>query len=358
MSEPSALGDRLWLVNGDVLSAKLILLQGGYALVRSPYLGELSVPWEMVKTFETKEAFIRIGLNNGDLISAWVISATDHGVVLRSPQKEGVFVPTQSIIALMRDLGTPAGTEIKSASGVLSAAAGPVPQEPGKPTTKAKKPEEKMWAGSVSLQGAGKTGNRDSISAFLNVEARRNTPRNQLTLRSEAGYGETEGVVDTTQGRIQANERVYYTESAYVLGDMLFEHDRFKDLDLRADGTLGAGIRFWKTELSEFLGDVGFGVSHEIHRNDGTDTNPTVRIGMEYMRRIFAKSKLSQVLTVYPSVGSLSKVRLNSQTTFETPLWDFLSWNFSIVDEYDSQTAKPGVNNNDLSVRTGLSYKF
>jgi len=64
------------------------------------------------------------------------------------------------------------------------------------------------------------------------------------------------------------------------------------------------------------------------------------------------------VLTLFPSVSELGDFRLISRTSFITPILDSLSWDLSIMDEYDTAPRSNDVDKNDIAVRTGLTYTF
>lgn len=203
-----------------------------------------------------------------------------------------------------------------------------------------------------------RTGNREAYDLYFETDWKHTTPRHRLDLKASAGYNETEGVVDNAQARFQPNYRYYFDNNAYTFTDWSFEHDRFKDVTARVDGVGGLGYRFWKNNGSEFTMDAGFGATYLNQKHVEETTDPIAQIGMEYNQKIFEKTELSQILTVYPSLGDMGNVRLRSETKFMTPLTQSLYWSLNVTDDYNSDPKGVDISNNDLAVRSGLQYFF
>ncbi len=356
----SLLADKLYLTNGDVVSGSVISMEENRLKLESSIMGEITIPWESVKGIETNQP-ISLILQNGDRITGNLVS--DHGFELQSDLYNNVTLPKNRIhgigiesnIQLQNDLQSAKDT-IDNISSSLSIQNKTVEELQ---TQLAEVTElDQLWGGSVSLMGGLKAGNREAFDLYFESEVVRETDTEVLTLRGDFGYGESEGVVDTTEGRVQSNLRVFFQEKTFAFGDVLFEHDRFEDLELRVDGTIGSGYQFWKTKDSHFSLDAGAGASHETFRSGGSDSEAILRFGAEFSKVLFGKTKFTQSLTVFPSVGAFGEARLISRSNFSTPILDSLSWNLSIIDEFDTDPRSADIKKNDVAVRTGLSYSF
>ena len=335
-----AFGDRVWLTNGDVLSGTVLRLVDGKLIMQSPYTGELAIDREWVESIQTEQE-VSIFLMNGDSVTVRINPTHDRQTLILSSQNETV-----------REIGMKSIQSINPEPESTDAEASPATEEsldePGRPT----------WKGAVSVLAGAKVGNREAYDLFVQSEAKRTSEHRELTLRGDLGYGESESLVDTTEARFQANLRHYLNERHFIFGDLRLEHDRFEDLDLRADATVGSGYRFWKTDRSELLMDGGVGYSHELLKESADESEPILRLSVEFKQKLFEQSELSEVLTIYPSLGSFGDIRIISQTQFLTPITDSLSWTLNLIDEYDSAPNRPGIEKNDLSFRTGLQYSF
>jgi hypothetical protein len=52
------LADTVWLKNGDKLSGKIILFDGGKLLIQTEYAGAVPVDWKQVKTLESDQELL------------------------------------------------------------------------------------------------------------------------------------------------------------------------------------------------------------------------------------------------------------------------------------------------------------
>lgn len=353
-----AYADKIHLHNGDQISGDIQYMAEGKLVLKSQYAGEITIPFENVKSIESSSS-IPVLLENGDRITAQVVSKRGEKLTLKSDLLGTINLSTRDIAAINVMSASEVGKHLQAAEATIKSLTTELSQTKEQLSVlKDATDLGKLWNGNISLLGGLKVGNREAYDFYLKSIIKRITDREELTIRGSIGYGETEGVVDTTEGSLQPNLRIYYAENSYVFGDLLLEHDRFEDLDLRVDGTVGAGYRFWKTENSEFLGDIGAGLTEEIYKGGDNTTEVTMRASFEYIQTLFEKTKLSQLLTIYPSLGNFGDVRLISETSLITPISDSLSWTLNILDEYDTNPNRPGVKSNDLSVRTGLQYSF
>lgn len=354
--------DKVWLQNGDVISGSVVSLEHDSLLLNSSLMGEVNIPWASVASIQTDKA-VSVILKNGDRITARLNKNNEHPFLLQSdiipqsplPKDRIHAIGVESNIQLQNNLNT-ANAKIETMSSTINDSN--IRIDELETSLAAATEISQLWSGSISLLGGFKTGNRDSKDLFIAAEAVRETDREKLTLRGDFGYGESEDVVDTTEGRVQSNIRVFFNDDYYVFGDLLLEHDRFEDLELRVDGTVGFGYRFWKTDDSEFLIDAGLGASQEVFRSGGSETDGIARFSAEYSRVLIGKTKLKQGLTVFPSISSVGDIRLISRTSLITPILDSLSWDLSIIDEYNSAPRNATVKKNDVAVRTGLTYTF
>jgi len=353
--------DRLWLQNGDSISGTILSLDEDQLQFESSLLGTVTLAWQTILSFETEKS-IPLVLKNGDRLTARIQKGENETVFLHSQLLDGVKISTHSIHSIGIESAIQLENELEAAQAKIQDLSAELLQN-GKQVSELQESLNKatsisqLWSGSVSLLGGMKTGNRQAFDLFIKTEAVRETEREKLTLRGDIGYGETEGIVETTEGRLQSNLRIFYLDDAYVYGDILMEHDRFEDLDFRVDGTVGTGYRFWKTDTSEFSADAGAGLSEELFKEGGDSTEAILRLSLEYKQRLFAKSRFSQVLTVFPSASRFGELRLLSRTSLITPLMGSLSWDLSVIDEFDTDP-RADIKKNDLSVRTGLSYTF
>ena len=337
--------DQIQLKNGDKLTGTLLEYNGNTLNFETKYAGAVRIVSGEISSIETEKNFL-VFLKNGANMPARISPTKNESIKLTTPGNDRLLVSLSDI----NKIKDPDKVEIQTQK---------TPEEVTlldeyRKSLQGKKP----WAGSVSLLSGLRTGNREAYDLYFETDWKHTTPRHRLDLKASAGYNETEGVVDNAQARFQPNYRYYFDNNAYTFTDWSFEHDRFKDVTARVDGVGGLGYRFWKNNGSEFTMDAGFGATYLNQKHVEETTDPIAQIGMEYNQKIFEKTELSQILTVYPSLGDMGNVRLRSETKFMTPLTQSLYWSLNVTDDYNSDPKGVDISNNDLAVRSGLQYFF
>jgi len=353
--------DQILLKNGDRVSGTIESLQDGKITLHSDYAGTLNIDWHSVEGIKS-DSPITLILENGDRVTG-VANYSAGEIQLESSTLGTLSFPVSSIKQAGRG-ELPEGSaryqaaqeKIQSISGELETT-----QQQLADTEKqllSATEISNLWSGNIALQGSVRLGNRDELDANFSAEAKRDTKNEVLTLRANAAYGETENVVDKTELRGQLNQRVFFTDTYYVFGDILLEHDRFESIDFRMDGTAGAGYEWFNTDRGQLLTDLGLGLTYEVDDFGNSTTEPSARIGLEYNQTIFEESQFTQLITLYPSLGNIGDFRLITQSDLSTPISDSLSWLISIINEYDNDPPRANIKKNDLSVRTGIQYNF
>lgn len=333
---PFCFGDQIILINGDRLTGEVVSLVTDTLRLKTDYAGLLNIKRDKIKTLETENPAYLL-LESGEVYYAKIQSLGESELHIHSPEIRSIGI---SLTELLRMSLEPFPPSVADSIPI--------------------KPRADLWKGFVSILGQAQMGNKETLSYFIKGESKYFTDSMQFTLRGEGRYGERSGEVDTTELRGQLNIRKYIIPDGYLFGDILMEHDRFEEIEYRVDSAVGAGYRFINLDRTEFLSDMGIGLTYEQARDMANSyfTEPTLRFGLEWNQKLFEKAKLSHIMTLYPNLGLWGDVRLISETTFQTPIYESLSWTVNITDEYDSQTSNPEIKNNDLSVRTGLQYNF
>ena len=251
----------------------------------------------------------------------------------------------------------PPTPEIVQATAATEVMAGTMEASQDKQSPDQKK-EVDHWKGMVSIMGGFKTGNKDSIDFAGKSQATYTNETNEATLKADAAYGTVDDELETMEVHGGANSRVYFSDNGYLVGDILMEHDQLEDVDLRVDSTLGAGYRWFDTERTRLLTDLGVGINYELYDEIGGEIEPSLRLGLEYTQKFFEQSAFTQNIIMYPSMGTIGEFRLLADTAFLTPLNDSLAWTLNLINEYDSAPPVTKIENHDISLRTGLQYNF
>jgi hypothetical protein len=144
-----------------------------------------------------------------------------------------------------------------------------------------------------------------------------------------------------------------------------FLNSQQQQLDLRT--TLGAAVGRWlvltdKTEVTAFGGAV---YTHEQYSappdpsQPGSQATNNVELvfGAGYTFYHFKTVDIESKVTIYPSLTTPGRVRLNYAPTLNLEVARNLYWNFTLYENYDSQPPV-SANKNDFGITNSIGWKF
>jgi hypothetical protein len=151
----------------------------------------------------------------------------------------------------------------------------------------------------------------------------------------------------------------------YAAGLTEFLNSQQQQLDLRT--TLGAAVGRWlvltdKRELTVFAGAV---YTHEQYSAPPDPNEPGSQVtdnvegvagfGFSYYR--FKTVDIESRFTIYPSLTTPGRVRLNYAPTFNFEIVRNLYWTFTLYENYDSRPPV-NANKNDFGITNSIGWKF
>ncbi|HEY7289134.1 MAG TPA: DUF481 domain-containing protein [Vicinamibacterales bacterium] len=138
-----------------------------------------------------------------------------------------------------------------------------------------------------------------------------------------------------------------------------------QDLDLRT--TLGGAIGRWLvlTSKTEFAALGGVVYTHEQYSappdptQPGSDITNNVEalLGLDLSIFHFKTMQINSKFTVYPSITTFGRVRLNYAPTLNLEIAHNLYWSFTLYENYDSRPPV-NANKNDFGVTNSIGWKF
>lgn len=217
--------------------------------------------------------------------------------------------------------------------------------------------ELKGWERSIALGLTATSGNKDSIGFSGALTAQRAWEKDEWRLGLDGAYGRTEGETNAEllHGVAQYKHLFDARWYGYVLADAL--HDGVAALAYRLTLGPGAGYYFIKSDQTKLSAEAGPSYVYEkLDSADGRDFI-TLRLGERLDHKFNAAAKLWQTLEWLPDVGDFGDYLLIAEIGVETALTKALNLRVVAQDRYDS-TPAAGLKNNDISLISGLSYKF
>ncbi|MBI1389149.1 MAG: DUF481 domain-containing protein [bacterium] len=334
--------DRLFTSNGDRLSGTLTGWSEDGVRFESELAGPVVIEASRVQTLQTAAPFALLLTDGARLIGALEpVDASDE-VYVRLTDDKVARVKIADVVRGATD----------------EALLNPPEPEPEPVAQEAPADTAKPWKGSVSLLAGARSGNKEAIDFYLKSKAEKSFDSMELTLRGDAGYGQSQSKVDTEELRLQGDLKKFLDDNLYLFGDQGFEYDRPEGIQLRSESTAGVGYRFWNTKRSELSTDFGAGVLYERYLSAGDNVEPSLRASLEYRQTFWEATELSELLTVYPRLGTLGSARLMSSTGLKQPITDTLSWTMNLDLDFETDPVARNIDNMDLAFRSGLQYQF
>ena len=273
-------------------------------------------------------------LNNGDRISGRIVSDEGQRLKLESPVIGSVEVPRGEI------------KEILYAKSVTASAV----KEKEKPA---------KWTRSISAGYNKSNGNTKSSNFSVRLLVDRKTDADDFSMKSDVYYSSANNKMDAQKwsGMLRYAYR-FREKSWYNFYKIENDHDRFANIEYRIIPSTGLGYWFFDTPGFKALAEFGVGFEHTRFRKEEPDQNETVLIPRAFLeKKVFSRSKVTQDISVYPSLTESGEYRLHSETSLVNPLNEKLSLCFSFIDDYYSDPAEPAKENDSRFIST-LRYSF
>ncbi|MBN3068071.1 DUF481 domain-containing protein [Pectobacterium brasiliense] len=254
--------DTIWLTNGDQLTGKITLLDGGKLFINTDYAGSISVAWDKVKTFES-----------------------DHGLVIQGERYEkGVLYPAvkagenRAVVASPSLANEAAGPQTLPLSEITSIVA-------QKPLV-----TDFAWKGNIDAGMSHKKSSTetDNYDVTLNTKARHDTWRHNL----DASYhlAKEDKVESTKNAAGEYALDKFVDENWFWQGRYQYKRDWIESIKINRSFGLGPGYQFWDNDLGAFSLTSLVNSQTFVYRDQGEDNFYSGGIKWAYNRYLFSKS--------------------------------------------------------------------
>jgi putative salt-induced outer membrane protein YdiY/small nuclear ribonucleoprotein (snRNP)-like protein len=316
-------GDVVELKNGDRITGTVVGVDKGVLTMTTEYAKEIKIELAKVKSITTSKP-ATVELADGEILKGTLSAGAD-----------GKLVVTSEVA------GKSAEIDLAKVSRI-----NPPEEVPAK------------FRGSVGIGALVARGNTDRIAVTVAADAERKTDDDRLSFRFLWNYAEDDGV--RSARNVFAGLKYDYFFSkwvyAYVTGELY--SDEFKDLDLRAIGTVGLG---WLAVDKEDY-DLSFeaGVAYVSNNFDEGEDNAEVaaRLAMQVVWKITEGVTFKEHLVMYP-LREEGEWLARNELSLLVALGDWLGgkWGlkFSNVLDYDSE---PSGDRERLDVLWLLSLQY
>jgi hypothetical protein len=249
------LADTVWLKNGDKLSGKIILFDGGKLLVQTEYAGSVSIDWNKVKILESDQHML-------------VKQDAYTGEVSKSLQPAGDGKVT------LANGDAPKTVELASIQQMLKP----------KPVV-----EDLVWKGNIDAALDYQRADKDTDDYDIDFKTTARHGRWRHTAEGEYNREFQDDVVTTDNWRAEYSLDRFLTDKWFWQGRLVYKRDKVEDLSRQRTVGTGPGYQFWDNELGAFsLGSLVNRTDYEFA--DGSKENfYSVAMKWDYNRYLIGK---------------------------------------------------------------------
>jgi hypothetical protein len=249
------LADTVWLKNGDRLSGKINVFDGGKLLIQTEYGGAIPIDWKQVKTLESdQQLLVKQDAYTGEMAKS-LHAAEDGKVTLANGD-------------------APKTVELASIQQILKP----------KPVV-----EDLVWKGNIDAALDYRRAEKDTDNYDVDFKTVARHGRWRHTAEGEYNRVFQDDVVTTDNwGAEYALDR-FITEKWYWQGRLNYKRDKVEDLARQRTVGTGPGYQFWDNELGAFsLGSLLNRTDYE-YADGGKDNFYSLAMKWDYNRFLIGK---------------------------------------------------------------------
>ncbi|WP_085581572.1 MULTISPECIES: DUF481 domain-containing protein [unclassified Pseudomonas] len=249
------LADTVWLNNGDKLSGKITLFDGGKLLIQTPYAGAVTIDWKQVKTLESdQELLVKQDAYSGE--KAKSLSAAGDGKVTLANGEAPKTVELASIQQILKP----------------------------KPVV-----EDLVWKGNVDLALDYQRAEKDTDDYDIGFKTSARHGRWRHTGEGEYNREVQDDVTTTDNWRAEYSLDRFLTDQWFWRGRLSYKRDHIEELARQRVVGTGPGYQFWDDELGAFsLGSLFNRTDYE-YRDGSKDNFYSVAVKWDYNRYLIGK---------------------------------------------------------------------
>ena len=293
----SVAADRITLNNGDTLSGQILSMRDGVLVLETDYIGEVEIGWDRIADLQTDEP-IRVQTGSGDLVTARVVGIQDGELQFAEADRPRARSDVAAI--------NPPASGFKL-SGYAD-------------------------AGSTISRG-----NTESSSFSASAESVARSERNRIITGGEY-YRSTEDSNETAENvRVYGRYARFITDRWFLATNLSFEHDPFRDLDLRSSAGAGVGYQFYdRDDLSLGL-EAGLNAVRDDFDEGDDEGFTAARFAADYSQQVFSGAVLFHSSELLPPLDAPGEFVYTSRSGVRMPLFGGLNGTAQVNFDYDAE---------------------
>jgi putative salt-induced outer membrane protein YdiY len=318
---------------------------------KSSWRGLLSLALAAFAIVASQAADTIIYLRNGDRLSGKITSENSTDLTLEAGRLGKVVIPIGEI-SKREEVG--AATTAAPATNQVSVPVAP-PGTP--PAAVVVTPPPKHWNSEIQLGLNLRYTTRDQQEGLVIAKSSYNKGRFREIFDYNFTYGQTEKIRTANRMTGASKTEWDFTPRTYAFGLAGASYDEIRKIDRQFELNPGVGHTWLNSSNLVFKTEIGLGYQDQFFA-DGSEVNTYAgRLAAIFTWRIWGKLMSDGRVEYFPSLLAADEYRFRFESTLRYPLSKNLSINLVVLDLYDT-AAPPGVENNDLQVRSAVGVKF
>ena len=321
-----ASADELLMKDGSRLFGKVVKQEDGTLEFETAFAGVIKVQWAEVSELHADEP-VTVMLGSEEIVTATTIKNTEQATLLEADADE----PESSI-------------EPEELAFI-----NPDPWRLGKGV---------RWTGQVNLDLKSQRGNTDSDEFDADAQTELRRTQDRFTLQAQFEKDKDDGTVTDENWKLFNKYDYFFSEQWYSGGVLLFEHDKFADLDLRTSAGPHIGYQFFESTAMNLNVDVG--ILYVDENFDAAEDNDYWSLGWMFNFDRFLVPDRVQFYHRHNGLLDVSdsdNLTVNSWTGFRFPLYLGIVASTEAEIEYDGG-APDNVDKTDTTYRVKLGYQW
>ena len=318
------LADEVRLKNGDKLTGQIVRMQKNKLILKTSYAGEITIIWQEVTGIQT-DGPVKIVLTDETTLEGTTEVAEDGKMKLNTDKLE-----------------TPASFSLADVKAV-----NPEPVKTVRINTR------------LNASVTNERGNTNSDNYYFDGEFEARTKKNRYTVGGELTNEKADDVTTSQNWLTYGNYSHFLNEKWFLNVNTLFEHDEFKDLNLRSTLGAGAGYQFFETPLLNL--SIAAGLSKVDENFDLAEDNDysAGQWEIKYDQYFFDKFvQLFHVNTGFISLEDSNDWFLKTRTGLRFPLYKGFTATLQYNYDWDNQPSAAAETEEDTKFIFLLGYEF
>jgi putative salt-induced outer membrane protein YdiY len=299
-----------------------------------------------------RAADVIIHLRNGDRLTGAISSESPTEITLQTATLGKITIPVGQILKREQVVASGATNVVATAVSTNK------PATPATPVAAVTKPKEpKHWNSELQFGLNLRYSATDQQESLVVAKSTYANKHFREILDYNFTYGRTEGIKSANRMSGSAKTEYDLSPRSYLFGLAGAGYDEIRKIDRQFEIDPGFGYQWIKTPDLVLKSEVGLGYQDQFFHNKSEVNTYSGRLAGIFTWRIYDKLMADGRVEYFPNLLSIDEYRFRVESTLRYPLFKNLSLNLIVIDLYDTQTP-PGVQNNDLQLRSALGIKF